>query len=54
MQTPRFLTDGSDTGGSTRPNNADAPNAAMALCLHSEYYWRGVGDLRRWAEEIRR
>jgi hypothetical protein len=31
------------------PNKADAPNAAMALLFHSEHYWRGVGDLRRWA-----
>jgi hypothetical protein len=33
----------------TMPNNADAPNAAMALCFHSEYHQRGVGDLHRWA-----
>jgi len=29
------------------PNKADAPNAAMALWLHSEHHGRGVGDLRR-------
>jgi len=29
------------------PNNADAPNVAMALRLHSEHHWRGAGDPRR-------
>jgi len=28
-------------------NKADAANAAIALCLHSEHHWRGVGDLPR-------
>jgi hypothetical protein len=30
-----------------QPNNADAPNAAMALWFHSEHRGRGVGDLQR-------
>jgi hypothetical protein len=33
------------TNGS--PNNADAPNAAMAPSFHSEHDGRGVGELRR-------
>jgi len=28
-------------------NKTDAPNAAMAVWLHPEHHWRGVGDLRR-------
>src|SRR5436190_17749625 len=31
----------------TRPNKADAPNAAMTSRFHCEHTWRGVGDLRR-------
>jgi hypothetical protein len=32
-------------------NKADAPNAAMAPRFHIDHYGRGLGDLRRWAEE---
>ncbi len=31
-----------------KPNNANAPNAAMTPWLHAEHHWRGVGDLRRF------
>jgi hypothetical protein len=31
------------------PNNADAPNAAIALRFYFENHWRDVGDLRRSA-----
>jgi hypothetical protein len=37
----------------TPPNNADAPNAAMALSRHCEHHRRGVGDgIRFWAGRL--
>jgi hypothetical protein len=37
----------------TRPNQPDAPNAAMTSLFQGGQQWRGIGDPGRWANHLR-